>query len=76
MGKNYKLVVGVNEAGEIVEAEQHPLGYSALELFEIPPKRFDPFEALDVIEETIRFCPERIRNKLDALRAYITGREQ
>ena len=71
---------------KIVEAKQHPLGYSAMELFEIPPKRFDPFKALDTI---IRQITEQVADsggylkhtsdmlgQLYALRAYITGIEK
>ena len=71
---------------KIVEAKQHPLGYSAMELYEIPPNRFDPFEALDTFlaciremeEHTVGFGGdiETMRNQVYALRAYITGMEQ
>ena len=73
MGKNYKLVVGISEDGEIIEME-----------FE--ENRFDPFEALDTFlaciremeEHTVGFGGdiETMRNQVYALRAYITGVEK
>ena len=74
MGKNYKLVVGVNEAGEIVEIEE--------------PERFNAFCSLDTIEEHLRMLTALdkemliddfthsincIYKEVYALRAYITG---
>ncbi len=74
---NYNLI-----GNKIVKAEQHPLGYSAMELYEIPPNRFDPFEALDEIEQIVwenagsKAPEDRLLNGLHALRAYITGMER
>ena len=71
---------------KIVKAEQHPLGYSAMELYEIPPNRFEPFKALDKILQAINYIGEHtvgfayetdtIRKEVHSLRAYITGVEK
>ena len=43
-----------------------------------PPNRFDPFEALDTIEELVdgEIDVWKISHHVDALRAYITGMER
>jgi len=47
-----------------------------------PPNRFDPFEALDEIEQIVwenagsKAPEDRLLNGLHALRAYITGMEK
>ncbi len=68
MGKNYKLIVGVKEDGEIVEVSAEK------------PNRFDPYKALDNITLESAGCSTRsydaILEQVNALRAYITGREQ
>jgi len=88
MGKDYRLIVGVNEAGEIIEVEPE-LNFSTLELFE--PKQFNAFCSLNTIEEHLRMLTALdkemliedftdsincIYEEVYALRAYITGREQ
>ncbi|KKK42642.1 hypothetical protein LCGC14_3169820 [marine sediment metagenome] len=77
MGKDYRLIVGVNEAGEIIEVEE--------------PERFNAFCSLNTIEEHLRMLTALdkemliedftdsincIYEEVYALRAYITGREQ
>ena len=88
MGKNYKLVVGISEDGEIVEAEDG-LEFSASEILE--PERFNAFCSLDTIEEHLRMLTALdkemliddfthsincIYEEVYALRAYITGTEK
>ena len=78
MRKNYEL-----KGNGIVETKQYPLGYSIKELYEIPPNRFDPFEALDIIMSFVqtdtqldKVFADTVRNQVHALRAYITGMKQ
>jgi len=88
MGKNYKLVVGISEDGEIVEAEDG-LKFSASEILE--PERFSAFRSLDTIEKHLKMLTALdkemliddfthsincIYEEVYALRAYITGTEK
>ena len=63
MGKDYKLMVRVNDDGEIVETSTKE------------PNRFYPFEALDEIA-TMSKDRVTVLKLVNALRAYITGIEK
>ncbi|KKK86888.1 hypothetical protein LCGC14_2758720 [marine sediment metagenome] len=80
MGKDYKLVVGVDGDGNIIERT-----------FEEEPEQFNPLCSLDAIEEHLRRLTaldkevtiddfnhsiNRIYEEVYALRAYITGMEK
>ncbi|KKM93411.1 hypothetical protein LCGC14_1208680 [marine sediment metagenome] len=79
MGKNYKLVVGISEDGEIIET------------FGEEPERFNAFRSLSTIEEHLKMLTTLdkeiliddfthsincIYEEVYTLRAYITGIEK
>ncbi len=79
MGKNYKLVVGISEDGEIIET------------FGEEPERFNAFRSLSTIEEHLKMLTTLdkeiliddfthsincIYEEVYTLRAYITGMEE
>lgn len=80
------VITDVGDDGfcDVCRPKHLPLGYSAKELYEIPPNRFDPYEALDTILNAVArlgFGPghsvgDRILTNLYAIRAYITGIEK